>query len=84
MNQGKLVCEGRGLSRVKYAIQMAKRYILHEMDGYLQPTLQKLVVGKILHTWRSERGSIHSHIVTVATATFKFEIQLLEVVEVRP
>jgi hypothetical protein len=25
MDQGKLVCERRGLSRVKYAVQMAKR-----------------------------------------------------------
>jgi hypothetical protein len=79
MDQGKLVCEGRGLSRVKYAVQMAKRAILHEMDGYLYPTLQKLVVGKILCTWRSDRSSIHSQIITIATATFKIEIWLLEV-----
>jgi hypothetical protein len=50
MEQGKLVCEGRGLSRVKYAVQMVKRNILHEMVVYLYPTLQKLAVGKILPT----------------------------------
>jgi hypothetical protein len=35
MDQERLVCEGRGLSRVKYVVQMSKRDILHEMDGYL-------------------------------------------------
>jgi hypothetical protein len=35
MDQERLVCEGRELSRVKYVVQMAKRDILHEMDGYL-------------------------------------------------
>jgi hypothetical protein len=29
------VCEGRGLSKVKYAVQMAKRTFLHEMEEYL-------------------------------------------------
>jgi hypothetical protein len=35
MDQGMLVWEGRGLSRVKYDFQMAKRDILHEMEKYL-------------------------------------------------
>jgi hypothetical protein len=35
MDQERLVCEGRGLSKVKYAVQMAKRAFLHEMEEYL-------------------------------------------------
>jgi hypothetical protein len=35
MNQERLVCEQRGLSKVKYIIQMIKRDILHEMDKYV-------------------------------------------------
>jgi hypothetical protein len=35
MDQERLVCEGRGLSKVKYDVQMAKSYILHEMEEYL-------------------------------------------------
>jgi hypothetical protein len=55
MDQERLVCEGRGLSKVKYAVQMAKSTILHEMEEYLYHTLQKLAIRKILHTWRSDR-----------------------------
>jgi hypothetical protein len=32
MNQGMLVWEGRGLSRVKYAVEMDKRDVLYEME----------------------------------------------------
>jgi hypothetical protein len=35
MDQERLVCEGRDLSRVKYVVEMAKREILYEMDEYL-------------------------------------------------
>jgi hypothetical protein len=35
MDQGMLVWEGRELPRVKYAVEMAKRDILHKMDEYL-------------------------------------------------
>jgi hypothetical protein len=35
IDQGRLVGEGRGLSRVKYDVQMTKRVILHEMKEYL-------------------------------------------------
>jgi hypothetical protein len=35
MDQGKIVWEERGLSRVKYAVEMAKSTILHEMEEYL-------------------------------------------------
>jgi hypothetical protein len=35
MDQGMLVWEGWGLSRVKYAVEMAKRAILYEVDEYL-------------------------------------------------
>jgi hypothetical protein len=35
MDQERLVCEGRGLLKVKYIVQMAKRAILHEMEEYL-------------------------------------------------
>jgi hypothetical protein len=35
MDQGMLVWDGTELSRVKYAIQMAKIAILHKMDEYL-------------------------------------------------
>jgi hypothetical protein len=51
MDQRTLVRGIEGLKNVKYVVQMAKRDVLHEMDGYLYPTLQKLVVGKFLHTW---------------------------------
>jgi hypothetical protein len=35
MDQRTLMWEIEGLKNVKYAIQMAKRYILHKMDEYL-------------------------------------------------
>jgi hypothetical protein len=35
MDQGMLMWEGRGLSNVKYVVEMAKRDILHELDEYL-------------------------------------------------
>jgi transposase InsO family protein len=35
MDQRMIVLEGRGFSRVKYDVEMAKRGILHEMDEYL-------------------------------------------------
>jgi hypothetical protein len=47
MDQGKLMCEGSGLSRVKYVVQMTKKAILHKMDGYFYPTLQKLAIEKV-------------------------------------
>jgi hypothetical protein len=34
---------------------MAKRDVLHELEEYLWPTIQKLAVGKILRTSRSDR-----------------------------
>jgi hypothetical protein len=73
MDQGKLMCEGRGLSRVKYVVQMTKKAILHKMDGYFYPTLQKLAIEKFLHTWRSYRSSIHGQTVTIVTCTFNFK-----------
>jgi hypothetical protein len=35
MDKERLVCEGRGLSKVKYVVQMAKRAILHKIEEYL-------------------------------------------------
>jgi hypothetical protein len=38
MDQERLVCEGRGISKVKYVVQIAKSTILHEMEEYLAHT----------------------------------------------
>jgi hypothetical protein len=35
MGQEMIMCEGRGISKVKYVVQMAKHTILHEMNEYL-------------------------------------------------
>jgi hypothetical protein len=61
---------------------MAKRDILHEMEEYLYPTLQKLTVGKILRTWRSDRSAIHGQTAKELTATFKSKFWPLEYVAV--
>jgi hypothetical protein len=74
MDQEMLVWGRRGLSRVKYAVKIAKRPILHEMDEYLYPTLQKLAVGKILRISRSDRGATHGQTTTTVTTTFSKNI----------
>jgi hypothetical protein len=61
MDQYGLVCGREGLKNVKCVVQMTKRYILHEMDEYLYLTLQKLVVGKILRIWRSDRHGCNDY-----------------------
>jgi hypothetical protein len=68
MNQGMLVWGRGGLSRVKYVVEMAKRPILHEMDAYLYPTLQKLAIGKILRTSRSDGSTTRGQTTTTVTA----------------
>jgi hypothetical protein len=56
------------LSRVKYAVEMAKSHLLHEMKEYLYSTLQKLAVGKILRISRSDRSATHGQTAKKVTA----------------
>jgi hypothetical protein len=35
MDEEMLVWERRGLSRVKYTVEMAKRVVLHELEEYI-------------------------------------------------
>jgi hypothetical protein len=47
--------KGEGSQKASMLFKIAKRAFLHEMEEYLEPTLQKLAVGKILRTWWSDR-----------------------------
>jgi hypothetical protein len=84
MDQERPVCEGRELSKVKYAVQNSQESFLVRDGGVFIAHTPKTSRWKILRTWRSDRSANHGQTAKEVTTTFKSNFRPLEEVAVWP